>query len=700
MGPCTHVLPVLFLWESFCRGLAIHQVHIDLRKQCKVFDGIGAVSAGATSRLLVDYDEKERSDILDLLFKPGIGAELQLLKVEIGGDTFTGCGTEPSPQRSPHETSTPARGYELWLASEARLRSPAITILGLSWGFPAWIGAGALNENQVSYTEQWVQQAKEIHGIKIDWVGVVNESPWTPEYVKRLREALDAGGHGDTGIVASDNFGWSEQRIYEQLKDDNSFRQAVGAVGVHYPAGSSAYTALAQSWGRMWSSEDFSTNNDVIGAGCWARIINWNYVVGNYSSTLAWSLVSAWLDGLAWSGDGLMDANTPWSHSYTTQLPLWVTAHTTRFAKPGWKLLQHGKGAGFLPHGGSYVTYADPSGDQWTIVVEMMSFNRSLCIRSNPKPFIVASSQIVSFKVDPVQAGRWIRVFETDLSTSSNGQILHRKADLVVNDEGAFSAHIMQDSVVTFTTLQVKDSKPRADLASRRAGVPTFPLPYSDDFEHPNIVGLPRYFSDMCGSFAVRPGPDGSGLALRQEVFSSPSRNHTGWGDQDAAYPITIIGEYGLSNISVCEKFYVKHNSAFCNELFLIGLRVGGRLNAEGCGTDQESAKERRCVEAYARSWHNYGYFLRIYASGQWALLAGNRSLVSGTQQLQGGWHQVTLEAVGDQLSARVDDQLLTTTSDSTWSQGWAAIGSGWHEAFFDDFSLEQIPEAPLSIVV
>jgi len=175
-------------------------VHIDLRKQCKVFDGIGAVSAGATSRLLVDYDEKERSDILDLLFKPGIGAELQLLKVEIGGDTFTGCGTEPSPQRSPHETSTPARGYELWLASEARLRNPAITILGLSWGFPAWIGAGALNENQVSYTEQWVQQAKEIHGIKIDWVGVVNESPWTPEYVKRLREALDAGGHGDTGI--------------------------------------------------------------------------------------------------------------------------------------------------------------------------------------------------------------------------------------------------------------------------------------------------------------------------------------------------------------------------------------------------------------------------------------------------------------------------------------------------------------------
>ena len=33
--------------------------------------GIGAISGGgATSRLLVDYDEPERSHILDMMFKP------------------------------------------------------------------------------------------------------------------------------------------------------------------------------------------------------------------------------------------------------------------------------------------------------------------------------------------------------------------------------------------------------------------------------------------------------------------------------------------------------------------------------------------------------------------------------------------------------------------------------------------------------
>ena len=51
-----------------------------------VFDGVGALSAGASSRLLFDYPDPQRSDILDLLFKPSFGAALHLLKVERGGD--------------------------------------------------------------------------------------------------------------------------------------------------------------------------------------------------------------------------------------------------------------------------------------------------------------------------------------------------------------------------------------------------------------------------------------------------------------------------------------------------------------------------------------------------------------------------------------------------------------------------------------
>jgi hypothetical protein len=45
-------------------------VTIDGRSGARGFDGIGAVSAGASSRLLIDYPEPQRSQILDYLFKP------------------------------------------------------------------------------------------------------------------------------------------------------------------------------------------------------------------------------------------------------------------------------------------------------------------------------------------------------------------------------------------------------------------------------------------------------------------------------------------------------------------------------------------------------------------------------------------------------------------------------------------------------
>ena|SRR5438270_8356146 len=43
---------------------------LDAHASGRTFDGIGALSAGASTRLLVDYPEPQRSQILDYLFKP------------------------------------------------------------------------------------------------------------------------------------------------------------------------------------------------------------------------------------------------------------------------------------------------------------------------------------------------------------------------------------------------------------------------------------------------------------------------------------------------------------------------------------------------------------------------------------------------------------------------------------------------------
>lgn len=59
------------------------------------WDGFGGLSAGASSRLLRDYPEPQRSDILDFLYKPSFGAGLKICKVEIGGDIMSVRGRPP-----------------------------------------------------------------------------------------------------------------------------------------------------------------------------------------------------------------------------------------------------------------------------------------------------------------------------------------------------------------------------------------------------------------------------------------------------------------------------------------------------------------------------------------------------------------------------------------------------------------------------
>src|SRR5690348_18229249 len=65
----------------------------------RVFDGVGALSNSA-SRLLYDYPEPRRSQILDYMFKPNYGASLQMLKVELGGDGKSTDLAQPRLMRS------------------------------------------------------------------------------------------------------------------------------------------------------------------------------------------------------------------------------------------------------------------------------------------------------------------------------------------------------------------------------------------------------------------------------------------------------------------------------------------------------------------------------------------------------------------------------------------------------------------------
>jgi galactosylceramidase len=137
---------------------------------------------------------------------------------------------------------------------------------------------------------------------------------------------LDINNLQNTQIVAPDG-SWS---IATAIMSDPDLAKAVDVIGAHYPGTVSSAVAL-QTGKPLWASEDYSTVDDLVGGGCWARLLNQNYVNGNITSTISWSLIASWYNGLPYTGCGLMTANTPWSGNYTISSPIWASGYGKPF---------------------------------------------------------------------------------------------------------------------------------------------------------------------------------------------------------------------------------------------------------------------------------------------------------------------------------------------------------------------------------
>src|SRR5665213_3164927 len=242
-------------------------VNLNGNDQGRVFEGIGGLSAGAGARLLIDYPEPQRSELLDFLFKPNFGASLHHLKVEIGGDVNSTEGSEPSHARTREEFEHPRResfdrGYEWWLMREAKKRNPKIFLDVLQWGAPDWIGdkdfpdsgdASALawdkriprnrkkfyTQDNANFIASFINGARKYHGLDINYCGIWNECPMSDiwdgprldvPWIKVLRKTLDNHGLSKVGIIACDSDGGKDPRpwrITEFMEKDADLKNAI-----------------------------------------------------------------------------------------------------------------------------------------------------------------------------------------------------------------------------------------------------------------------------------------------------------------------------------------------------------------------------------------------------------------------------------------------------------------------------------------
>ncbi|CAK8686172.1 unnamed protein product [Clavelina lepadiformis] len=550
------------------------------------FDGIGGLSGGgATSRLLVNYAEPYRSQILDYLFRPGFGASLQILKVEIGGDSQSTEGTEHSHMHDEDDEDY-TRGYEWWLMKEAKARNPKIKLVGLPWGWPGWVGQGNAwpytNQTLTAmYVTKWIRGAKEHHNLTIDYVGIWNERPYDITYIKVLRRTLDEAGFSDVTIIAAD--GGYMMISYDILRDAE-LAKAVGVIGLHYPGTLSG--KITQETGKIiWSSEDYSTYNDVIGAGCWARILNQNYVNGNMTATISWNLVASYYDNLPYKRCSLMTANEPWSGHYEVSDPVWVTAHTTQFTSPGWRYLQT---SGHLNSGGSYVALTD-GGTALTIIIETMSHDQSVCIRP-PLPEYEVQAQNATFMLGGSFKGK-IKSFymwQTQLGQSSTSdEVFVNKGEVTVDSQGQVTLFLPKDVLVTLTTVPggLKGKYPKSPPST------SFPLPYKEGFDGSQF-GEAFNFADQSGAFENfenKSSDDGHRTTLRQVVTQRPLT----WCD-DPNLGFTVVGDFTWSHVAVNISAKIEGT---------LGVFVALRVDKGGC-----DAREAE------------GLFFWLLESGVWKL--------------------------------------------------------------------------------
>ncbi len=648
--------PTVFLISFFCLAIAHAnsqqiQIALDGKSQGKIFDGLGAVSAGASSRLLIDYPEPERSQILDYLFKPGYGASLQHLKVEIGAGVNSTDGSEPSHMRTSTDHSS-TRGYEWWLMTEAHKRNPNIVLEILPWGAPAWVGrdvAGkkTLYSNQMAeYVADFIQTAKHDYSLDIAYTGVWNERDYNIAYIKQLHDILKAD-HLATQIACCD----SDWGIANDILKDPELAADIAIIGAHYPRtddgnvyGMLTTTVAARKTAKpLWSSEDqpnggggpFVSRDWPAGGRILAHLYNRNYLEGSITSTEIWSPITSYFENLAAPHSGLMYANTPWSGHYDVQSPIWVTAHTTQFAQPGWQYLD--SSSGNLPEKGTYVTLRSTDKKNWSIVLETIDAKQP---------------QKIFFKISGGLATTLVHIWETN-STHTFEQVASVKPVT-----GAFEFTFDPDSIysLTTTTGQGKGSAQPPPPAA-------FPLPYADNFEDTPIGHAPKYLSDQDGAFEVQPCVGRAGRCLEQVITAIPIR----W--DPLPDPFTLTGDSAWTDYTVSADIRFLSNAQ---------VTLMGRIDSADAFEDGNAR------------WPS-GYILRLQPDGTWELLSTEYkkptvSLAAGMAIIKPGqWHLLELHFKGTQITAILEGTTLATVQNSTHTHGMFALGSECDHVQFDN---------------
>ena len=649
------------------------------------FDGVGVVDGGgATSVLLKDYPEPQRSQILDLLYKPKFGASVGALLVEIPGDGNSTQGSMPSHMHTPDDLNY-HRGYMWWIVQQARHRNPNLTLTATPWSAPGWIGNGNFwSQDAANYDLKWLQGLRNVYAIEVNSIGVRNEKGVSFELARMLRNTLNANGFEKVKVQGFDNWPANKLDFAQEMLTDPTKRGALDILSAHTlidtpPTNGTMLRQAADELHKpLWNSEEHvykkgfddeisivqAFNLDYIRYGA-TLTVNWYGVAGVYAMEPYSETPAALL------------ARSPWSGSYTVREALWGYAHYGQFAEPGWEYLNGGYGE--LAGGGTYVTLKS-SGSDYSIILETKDARKPQQIR-----FTVAAG--LSKKALHVWRSNAQQQFEKQTDIRPKGGIFTLEAD--------------SRSIYSITTT---DGQQKGSFPNLPTDKP-FPLPYSETFDTytvPEQFGyLPRYTADIDDDFEIARCPQRPGKCLHQVVSRPPNS----WAPQWKPY--TILGDEHWQDYEVSSDVYLKEGDS---------AGVLGRLNdvGSGYGTIPKGYMLEMSDQGLCRLTVERGKKDKDAATGdaeQQALARGEKNARSGGELVlnsvqvpgihAGSWHSLKLVFRGSTITGLVDEHQVLTATDSLYSRGMAGLVAGGDERtlstpFYDNLNI-QADDAPSS---
>lgn len=680
LGSIVHAVtlgqPAIALASEFAVTSSIPVVQLKGDAGGRRFDGIGVVNGGgATSVLLKDYPEPQRSQILDLVYKPKFGASVSALLVEIPGDGNSTQGSMPSHMRSRDDLNY-ERGYMWWILREAKKRNANLTLDGAAWSAPGWIGkdpatrykgergdAAFWSQDAVDYYVKWLQGLRSVYGLELDAIGCRNEKGVSYEFVKALRKILNENGFAGVKVHAFDN--WSKWK-FDFVKDmlaDAELRDAVDIISGHVmyanePASAEVQAMAAQMGKPIWNSEDHVY---LKGFDCAISIVecfNENFIRSGATKVVNWYDIAGVYPLEPYSEDpAMLLAHWPWSGHYRVREALWGYAHYGQFTEVGWQFLNGG--CGELAGGGSFVTLKSPRAD-YSIIIETKG---------------AKVPQQIRFEVGGGLSGKELCVWRSN----AKEQFVPQAGITPV--KGAFTFALAPDSIYSFSTTTGQQKGSFADIPRLKP----FPFPYYETFDgyaSPKDWGhLPRYTADIADVFELVDRPDQKGKCLRQVVPIPTISWAPDW------LPYTIIGDENWQDYEVSADIYLNSGDS---------AAVMGRINHVGTGY----------------GFIPKGYFLQLGADGQCRLVVirgkkdkkkavgdaeQQRIIAAQKDEGEGGekvlgtvtipgirpdqWHRLKLRFKGSTITGLVDDQPVLTATDELYSRGMAGLLAGGDKA-------------------